>query len=230
MSTVLIVKNLRKSYGNIEALRGISFNVNKGEIVGLLGPNGAGKTTTIRIILGLLNPDEGEVQLNNITHDDIAFILEKDGLFEKLSVYENLKFYAKLFGLTEPFHKIEEITELLGIEELKDRKIVNLSRGQRRKVVISRALLKNPDFLILDEPTSGLDPMAQIQLQDVILELKKRNSLTVLLASHNLHEVQRICDRILIINKGVLKFEGNTKEIKDSRELENIFRRAVEDE
>ena len=81
MSTVLIVKNLRKSYGNIEALRGISFNVNKGEIVGLLGPNGAGKTTTIRIILGLLNPDEGEVQLNNITHDDIAFILEKDGLF-----------------------------------------------------------------------------------------------------------------------------------------------------
>jgi len=230
MNTVLTVKNLKKSYAHIEALRGISFRVNKGEIVGLLGPNGAGKTTTIRIILGLLNPDEGEVHMNNITHEDIAFILEKDGLFEKLSVYENLKFYARLFGLEEPFHKIEEITELLGIGELKDRKIVNLSRGQRRKVVISRALLKNPEFLILDEPTSGLDPMAQIQLQDIILDLKKRDSLTVLLASHNLHEVHRICDRILIINKGVLKFDGNAKEIRDTRELENIFRRAVQDE
>lgn len=230
MNTVLTVKNLKKSYGHIKALRGISFRVNRGEIVGLLGPNGAGKTTTIRIVLGLLNPDEGEVHLNDIIRENVGFILEKDGLFEKLSVYENLKFYAKLFGLKDRFHKIEEVVELLGIGDLKDRKIINLSRGQRRRVAIARALLKNPEFLILDEPTSGLDPMAQIQLQDIILDLKKRDSLTVLLASHNLHEIHRVCDRIFIINKGVLKFEGNAREIRDTRELENIFRRAVQDE
>lgn len=224
--TIIEVDNLKKSYGNYEALRGISFSVNRGDIFGLLGPNGAGKTTTIYLILGLLQPDSGiirlfehEVNPNNKrvfkeVKQKIGVILESPGLYNNLSVYDYLQFYGEVYGLSifEVKKRIQDVLAQVGLLERSKSYIGKLSKGMKQRVAIARALLHSPELLILDEPSISLDPEWQRTLREILLNLNKEGT-TIFLCSHNLSEIERICNRVAIISNGEIKRKGNLAEI-----------------
>lgn len=205
---VIEVKNMVKEFNGRRVLDGIDFEVEEGEVFGYLGPNGAGKTTTLRIILGLLNPTSGEaiVMGKNLAEDDearkkIGVVLENDGLYEDLSAFDNLEYYAQLYDVSNRKEKIEDLFRFVGLYERRREKVGLFSKGMRRKLAIARAIINDPEVLFLDEPSSGLDPDAQRMVRNLILELSKEGK-TVFLNSHDLDEVQRICDRIAILQRG----------------------------
>jgi len=209
------VQNLTKTFNGKTVLNGISFEVKEGEIFGYLGPNGAGKTTTMRIILGLLKPTSGNVLVlghnlgeNEKLRNKVGVLLENDGVYDKLSAYENLDYYAQLYGISdgvERKRRIGELLEFVGLSDSKKKKVGNFSKGMKRKLGLVRSMIHNPDILFFDEPSSGLDPEAQRMVRDLILRLSKEEKRTVFLNSHDLDEVQRICTRIAILQKGKLK-------------------------
>ena len=209
------VQNLTKTFNGKTVLNGISFEVKEGEIFGYLGPNGAGKTTTMRIILGLLKPTSGNVLVlghnlgeNEKLRNKVGVLLENDGVYDKLSAYENLDYYAQLYGISdgvERKRRIGELLEFVGLSDSKKKKVGNFSKGMKRKLGLVRSMIHNPDILFFDEPSSGLDPEAQRMVRDLILRLSKEEKRTVFLNSHDLDEVQRICTRIAILQRGTLK-------------------------
>lgn len=206
------VKNLVKNYGNHKAVKNISFTVEKGKIYGFLGPNGAGKSTTMNIITGCLAATSGTVTINghDIFEDPIAakkcigYLPEQPPLYMDMTPKEYLTFVGEAKGLrgTELYEQLEEVIELTGIENVKNRLIKNLSKGYKQRVGIAQAMLGNPDVIILDEPTVGLDPIQIIEIRDLIRALGKNH--TVILSSHILTEVQTICDHVIMITKGHL--------------------------
>ncbi|MCK4268940.1 MAG: ABC transporter ATP-binding protein [Methanogenium sp.] len=208
----LEIKDLKKDFGKNKVLSGISFEVEEGEIFGFLGPNGAGKTTTMRIILGLLKPDEGEalVMGHSLDTDDAAragvgVLFENNGLYDKLTALENLDYYADLYGIEDKEERISYLLQLTGISGRKDDQVGTFSTGMKRKLGIVRAILHRPDVLFLDEPTASLDPEAQKMVRDLILHLSEAESMTVFFNSHNLSEVQKICSRVAILHNGRIK-------------------------
>ena len=215
------VKNLTKYYGDFLAVNSISFNIEKGEIVGLLGPNGAGKSTTIRMLTMYFAPTSGEIYINGydikenptLVKKFIGYIPEASPLYSEMVVYDYLRFIANVQDV--PQDQVEEridfVVSKCGLTEMVYKKIGELSKGYRQRTGLAHAIIHNPPILILDEPTSGLDPNQIIEIRELIKELGKEK--TVLLSSHILSEVQATCNRVIIINKGSIVADGPTNEL-----------------
>lgn len=217
------IKNLTKKYGRIVAVNNISFNVNKGEILGFLGPNGAGKSTTMNIITGYLPSTAGTVKIDGydiMTHPNevkkrIGYLPEAPPLYRDMTVTEFLKFVSNLKKVPSRNQKgqIADIMELVGLTDHRKRLIDNLSKGYRQRVGLAQAMIGNPEVLILDEPSVGLDPRQIIEIRRVIKALSKER--TIILSSHILPEVSAICERVVIINKGVIVAEDTPAKLSE---------------
>jgi sodium transport system ATP-binding protein len=219
---MITVTNLHKSFGNVHAVRGVSFEARDGEITGLLGPNGAGKTTTLRMLYSLLPPDEGEIRIDGLdpTRDAMAIkrtlgvVPDGRGLYTRLTARENIRYYAELHGLEKPAleSRIEQLTHTLDMEEFIDRRTEGFSQGQRVKVAIARAMVHEPQTVLMDEPSNGLDVMSTRALREYIRSLKKGGH-SVVLSTHIMQEVAALCDRIVIIAKGEVAANGTADEL-----------------
>ena len=202
------VKNLLKVYGEQKAVNNISFKVDKGEIVGFLGPNGAGKSTTMKIITGYLQQDDGEAFVSNVnvseepmtTKKKIGYLPEANALYYDMYVREYLEFIAEVHSVSNQKSAISKVIDMVGLTSESKKKIGQLSKGYKQRVGLAAALIHDPEVLILDEPTSGLDPNQIVEIREVIKQQGKNK--TVLFSSHILQEVEAICDRVIIINKG----------------------------
>ena len=226
---MLEVKNIVKKYGNNLAVDDLSFTVADGEIFGLLGENGAGKTTTFRIIMGLLEPNAGEVFLDGekidyTKTDRIGFVTEERSLLTKLTVKEQIEFYGTLKGLNkEQIDKLlDEWLEKFEIAGYKNRKIKELSKGNQQKVQFISAVIHNPKLLILDEPFTGLDPINVKLLKDAVIELKNKGC-SIIFSSHQMEYIEDFCEKLIILVKGKPILNGNLQEIKESYAKKNIL-------
>ena len=216
------VENLRKSFGKVKAVRGISFTVRDGEITGLLGPNGAGKTTTLRMLYSLLPPDEGEILIDGLNPATDAMAIKRTlgvvpdsrGLYTRMSARENIAYYGKLHGMParDIKQRIAELVETLDMDDFIDRKAEGFSQGQRVKVAIARAMVHKPQTVLLDEPSNGLDVMSTRALRRYILDLKEAGH-SVVLSTHIMQEVAALCDRIIISAAGLLAADGTAEEL-----------------
>jgi lipopolysaccharide export system ATP-binding protein len=219
--------NLRKSYKGREVVKGISIRVDQGSVVGLLGPNGAGKTTTFYMIVGLVSPDSGQVIIDgtDVTHMPmykrsgfgIGYLPQEPSVFRKLTVEENLRAMLETTKLSRAAQreKTESLMEEFRITQVRDRKGIELSGGERRRVEIARALVTDPNFLLLDEPFTGIDPISLGELQGMIGYLSKRG-IGVLITDHNVRETLAIVDNAYIVNEGEVLIAGNSQTIIDS--------------
>ena len=234
MNYLVEVKNLKKNYSSKEAVKGISFKIKEDEILGLLGPNGSGKTTTIGMLLGLLKPSEGEIKINNMNFEKnridilskINFISPYIELPKKLTVKQNLTVYGKLYNINNLKEQLEYLTEKLRLQELLNRITGELSSGQKNRVSLAKALINKPKVLFLDEPTASLDPEIGDFVRSFLETYKKENKISILLASHNMNEVTRLCKSILMMKDGVIIDKGNPSELitKHGRKnLEEVF-------
>ena len=223
-NTAINTESLTKRYGSIIAVDHLTMTVPEGIVFGFLGPNGAGKTTTIRLLLGLAHPEEGTSRvfgLHSIFQGDkvrslCGALLENHGLYERLSALDNLKYYADIYQLP-PDQKLKRIESLLKFVDLWDRrgeKIKDWSRGMKQKLALVRAMLHHPRLLFLDEPTLGLDVHTARKIRDTIVDLSHREQCTTFLTSHNLAEVEQVCQRVAIIHKGKLMAQGTPDELK----------------
>ena len=216
-------RDLRKAYGRVQAVDGLTLAIQEGEIYGLLGPNGSGKTTTILILLGLTEPSGGQVQVAgfNPTREAlkvkriVGYLPENVGFYEDLTARENLRYIARLNGIPDRDSKkrIQEVLEQVGLSEVADRPVGTYSRGMRQRLGIADVLIKQPKLAILDEPTTGIDPEGASQLLDMIVRMRDERGMTILLSSHLLHQVQRVCDRVGIMHRGRLVTEGTVDEL-----------------
>lgn len=223
----LEVKNLVKIIKKNKIISDISIEVRSGEVVGLLGPNGAGKTTSFYIICGLLLPSSGKVffdnkditglSLHKRSQLGIGYLPQESSVFKDLSVEENLMIAAEicLDSEKERYKRTEELLEEFNIEPIRNRKGVNLSGGERRRVEIARALIKKPKFILLDEPFAGVDPIAVLDIQNIIKKLLNFG-IGVLITDHNVRETLSVCHRAYVINKGMLLASGNSNEIYEN--------------
>lgn len=224
------VKNLLKVYGEQKAVNNISFQLDKGEIVGFLGPNGAGKSTTMKIITGYLQQTDGEAYVCgvNVNNDSIAakkrvgYLPEGNALYYDMYVREYLGFVADLHGVKNKKSKIENVIQLVGLTPESKKKIGQLSKGYKQRVGLAAALIHDPEVLILDEPTSGLDPNQIIEIREVIKQQGKDK--TVLFSSHILQEVEAICDRVIIINKGEIVADNKLSELQKNMKGKNVVK------
>ncbi len=210
--SVIEVQDLTKAFGGKRVLNGLRFSVERGDVFGFLGPNGAGKTTTMRILLGLLSPTAGVARVLGARLADhgelrkrVGVLLENNGLYDRLSAYENLEYYAGLYGVDRPGRRIEEMLEFTALSDRSTDMVGTFSAGMKRKLGLARAIIHEPEILFLDEPTSGLDPEAQILVRELILRLSKQENMTVFMSSHNLDEVQRVCSRVAILQGGTIQ-------------------------
>ncbi|ERJ22928.1 Lipopolysaccharide ABC transporter, ATP-binding protein LptB [Campylobacter concisus UNSW1] len=224
----LEVKDLKKTIKKSEIIKGISLEVNSGEVVGLLGPNGAGKTTTFYMICGLISPTSGDVFLNDekITnvplhkraHLGIGYLPQESSIFKELSVEENLLLGAEILNQNkeEISKRVNEMLNMLNIEPIRLRKGVSLSGGERRRCEIARSLIIKPKFLLLDEPFAGVDPIAVSDIQSIVRDLKKLG-IGVLITDHNVRETLAICDRAYVIKDGSLLASGSASEVANNK-------------
>ena len=237
---MIVVEDIHKSFGEVRAVRGVSFTAPDGKITGLLGPNGAGKSTTLRVLYTVLRPDQGKASIDgaDVVTDSLAArqrlgaLPHGAGLYPHLTARENIAYYAKLCGLDKNGidNRVEEIIELLEIDDFADRRSKGFSHGQRTKVALARALVHNPQNVILDEPSNGLDVMATRSLRDLILKLKDAGR-CVLFSSHVMQEVAALCDDIVIINKGQVAIDDSADGIRRRTgcdDLEDAFVRALD--
>lgn len=230
----LRVEDLVKTYGRKRVVDQISLSVDCGEIVGLLGPNGAGKTTTFHMIVGLIQTDKGRIFLNEIDLTSIpmykrarlgiSYLPQEPSVFRKLTVEENILAILEIMDLSKSERKrrLEKLLEDLSITHLAKTKSNSLSGGERRRVEISRALVTSPTFLLLDEPFSGIDPLAVLDIQNIILQLKE-NGIGILISDHNVRETLGVCERAYILNKGVILEEGSPVQITESEIARKIY-------
>ena len=234
MENLVEVKNLKKNYGSKEAVKNISFTIKKDEILGLLGPNGSGKTTTIGMMLGLLKPTNGEVLIDGKKIEEnrieilkkINFISPYIELPKKLTVKQNLIVYGKLYNVLNINKRIEYLVEKLRLSELLNRVTGELSSGQKNRVSLAKALINNPSVLFLDEPTASLDPEIGDFVRTFLENYKREKKISILLASHNMNEVTRLCKSILMMKDGIIIDKGNPEELikKHGRKnLEEVF-------
>jgi ABC-2 type transport system ATP-binding protein len=235
MTTPFIeVNNLIKKYGNIIAVKNINFKINRGEVIGLLGPNGSGKSTTIGMLLGLIKPTSGSVIIdkNNIENSrtDILrkmnFISPYVELPKKLTIEENLEVYGRMYGVKKLKNKIIELMERLDLIKFKKRKTGELSSGQKNRVSLAKAMINDPEILLLDEPTASLDPDVGDYVRSFIEEFVSKKKTTILLASHNMNEVERLCDEVMMMKNGEIIDKAKSVELikKHGRKnLEEVF-------
>ena len=213
------VQGLTKYYGDVPALRNVSFQVERGEVVGFLGPNGAGKTTAMRILVGYLPPTEGKATVAgyDVFHDSlevrrrIGYLPETVPLYGEMTVRDYLEFMATIRGTKRPGTRADEVMEIVNISDHAERQISKLSKGYRQRVGLAQALIHDPEVLVLDEPTIGLDPKQIIEVRELIRQLGEDH--TVILSTHILPEVEQVCERVLIINEGQLVAEDTPEKL-----------------
>ena len=238
MKNSIKVINLKKSYGSKEAVKNINFEIKENEIVGLLGPNGSGKTTTIGMILGLLKPSSGEVLINGLKIEKYRYdILQKINFIspyielpKKLTVKQNLIVYGKLYSVKNLKEKIDYLVNKLRLENLLNRITGELSSGQKNRISLAKAIINDPTVLLLDEPTASLDPEIGDFVRTFLENYKKENKVSILLASHNMDEVTRLCSSIMMMKNGSIIDEGRPKDLikKHGRQnLEEVFLKLV---
>lgn len=221
MEYILKTYNLSKKYGEEYAVNKINMSLKKGDIYGFLGKNGVGKTTTIRMILGLIKPTEGHVELFGEPLDKrncqifrkIGSIIEYPGAYGNLTATENLEIHRKLMGIRDK-DTVEEVLHLVGLSDTRNKRVSEFSLGMKQRLGIGKALLHKPELLVLDEPTNGLDPVGIREIRELIITLAKRDKITILVSSHILSEVEQIATMIGIINKGVLLEEVNLDSLR----------------
>lgn len=223
MSVIIKVNNLSKQYREVKAVNDISFTVNTGDIYGFLGQNGAGKSTTIRMLLTLIEPTSGTIELfgkNLYSHrkavlQQIGAVIEKPDLYKYLTAYENLSLFAKMSGVSVREKKLMDQLEQVGLTERAHSKVRTFSQGMKQRLGIAIALIHDPQLIILDEPTNGLDPQGIADIRNLILHLSRHQGKTIVVSSHLLHEIELIANRMLIIDKGKKIMEGTVAELVD---------------
>jgi sodium transport system ATP-binding protein len=236
---MIVVKNLKKSFGDVKAVNDVSFVAQDGEITGLLGPNGAGKTTTLRMLYSLLPPDSGEIRIDGLdpTRDameikrTLGVVPDGRGIYTRLTARENIAYYGELHGMTRADieRRIEELTHTLGMSDFIDRRTEGFSQGQRVKVAIARAMVHEPQTVLMDEPSNGLDVMSTRALREYIISLKQAGH-SVVLSTHIMQEVAALCDRIVIIASGQVAAEGSAEELLERSgcdSLEDAFVKLI---
>ena len=234
MNTLVSVNNLSKNFSSFEAVKEISFSINESEILGLLGPNGCGKTTTIGMMLGLLKPTSGEVIINGLNVEKnrinllkkMNFISPYIELPKKLTVKENLMVYGKLYSVGSIKNRIDYLAETLRLSEFINKKTGELSSGQKNRVSLAKAVVNDPDILLLDEPTASLDPETGDFVRTFIEKISSEKKMSILLASHNMNEVKRLCKSILMMKDGKIIDRGTPSEIINKhgkKNLEEVF-------
>ena len=234
MENSIIVENLSKNYSENKAVENISFKIAENEIVGLLGPNGCGKTTTMAMILGLLKPSKGEILIDgmNIEKNRIKllhkmnFISPYIELPKKLTVKENFIVYARLYSVKNINERISYLSETLRLNDFLNKKTGELSSGQKNRVSLAKALINNPSILLLDEPTASLDPETGDFVRTFLENYKKEKKISILLASHNMSEVERLCTSVLMMKEGKIIDKGTPKELIEKhgrKNLEEVF-------
>ena len=217
---VISLEHVNKELSGRQILKDVTLAVKQGDIFGYLGPNGAGKTTTIRIILGLMRATTGKVSvlgqdvLVDKTRRKMGFVLEADGLYDNMTAYDNLVYYAGLYDVAQPAQKVGEVLKLVGLADRARDKVGTYSKGMRQRLALARAMAPDPELLVLDEPTAGVDPTGQIEIRQLMLDLIHKHGKTILLSSHNLDEVQRVCDRIALIHKGQIRLYGELEKLQ----------------
>jgi len=233
------VSNLRKYFGSVKAVDGVSFRAEDGKITGLLGPNGAGKSTTLRILYTAFKPDAGTALIDNLdvtidklgVRSSIGVLTHGAGIYERLTAYENIRYFGELHGMSgkELKMRIGQLAELLEMNDFIDRRSKGFSQGQKTKVALARALVHNPKNVLLDEPTNGLDIMATRGLREVIQRLKDAGH-CVLFSSHVMQEVAALCDEIVIIANGTVAASGSPEQLRadtGQTNLEDAFVKAI---
>ena len=234
MSSILEAEGLRKKYGDREVVRGISLKMNQGEIVGLLGPNGAGKTTTFYMVIGIIRPSSGNVFLDGKNIVDwplyeratvgLSYLPQESSVFRKLTVYENLQLILQYAGLSPQDEKkrAESLMEEFGITHLAKTRAMHLSGGERRRLEIARALIREPKFLLLDEPFAGIDPLAVDDIQCLIKGLCERG-IGILISDHNVRETLNICDRAYLVYEGQIILNGTPQQIVNDPKARRVY-------
>ena len=218
---VLEVRGLRKSFQDFEAVRGVDFTVNQGDIFGFLGPNGAGKSTTLRMVTSLINPSAGDIYIfglplsSNREHilSRMGILVEKPDLYGFLTGYDNLSMLSSLNGKRASRERIEEVVHMVGLHGREHDKVRKYSQGMRQRLGIAQALIHDPEIIILDEPSNGLDPQGIVDIRELIIRLGRDYKKTIILSSHLLNEVEMMANRMVIINKGQVTVEGEVKEL-----------------
>lgn len=243
MSPIMEIRDLRVEYRTRAlgqttkvAVNGLNLSVNTGEVFGFLGPNGAGKTTTMNVLLGFVNATGGAAYLfgtdvrQPIARQRIGYLPELTYYYKFLSVEELLRFYARIFGIARPEteKRIDELIKLVELEAVRKKPIKSYSKGMQQRAGLAQALINDPDLLILDEPTSGLDPIGRMKVREIIQRLKDKGK-TVFFSSHELGEVETVCDRVAIMHQGQLRVEGRVDELlkKYQCNLEQIFLQII---
>ena len=233
-SLAIEINNLSKQYRNTLAVKNINFKINKGAIIGLLGPNGCGKSTTIGMMLGLIKPTSGTVVINgqNIENnrtsllEKMNFISPYAELPKKLTVEENLKVYGRLYGVKNLKDRIYNVMKKLNLTQFITRKTGELSSGQKNRVSLAKALINDPEILLLDEPTASLDPDVGDYIRKIIEDFAANKGTTILLASHNMNEVERLCDEVMMMKNGEIIDKGKSTDLINKhgrKNLEEVF-------
>jgi len=239
-NTSIEINNLCKKYKNIQAVMNINFKIHKGSIIGLLGPNGCGKSTTIGMMLGLIKPSSGTVFINgqNIENENVRtntlekmnFISPYVELPKKLTVEENLKVYGRMYGVRNLKEKISDLMKELNLTEFRKRKTGELSSGQKNRVSLAKALINDPEILLLDEPTASLDPDVGDYIRTHIENFASKKGTTILLASHNMNEVERLCSEVMMMKNGEIIDRGTCDNLINKhgrKNLEEVFLKIV---
>jgi len=229
--TILSINNLTKIFGDFKAIDNLSLNVFKGDIYGFLGPNGAGKSTTLRTVLGLITPTKGEIHFNNKRIEktnrsflnDIGSLIERPDFYKNLSAYDNLKILFKMSKMKNK-SRIDEVLNEVGLFEKKNQKVGGYSQGMKQRLGIAQAILHHPQLIILDEPSNGLDPQGQADMRDLILKINKEFGITVIISSHILAEIEKISNRMIVINNGQKIVEGKVKDLMESETMKVRFK------
>ena len=227
----LEVINLSKKFNDTPAVSNINFSIEKNKTLGLLGPNGCGKTTSIGMMLGLITPSSGKILINNETLDSsnrinllsmMNFASPYIELPKKLTVVQNLNVYARLYGVKSINHRIDELAQDLNLKDFLNKKTGELSSGQKNRVSLAKSLINKPKLLFLDEPTASLDPDVGDFVREYLEIYKSKNELTMLLASHNMREVERLCDNVVMMKKGEIVDQGTCKSLIDKHGRNNL--------
>ena len=236
---MIVLEGVKKSFGKVEALRGVSFEVGNGQITGLLGPNGAGKTTALRTIYGVIVPDAGRVHVDGVdlatsridAQRRLGILPHAQGLYARLTAREHVHYFAELHGMARATAeaRADSLIELLGMQEFADRRTEGFSQGQRVKVALARALVHDPHNVVLDEPTNGLDVAATRAVRALLFRLREEGR-CVLFSSHVMQEVSALCDRVVVIARGQVVAEGTPDELRRATgkaSLEDAFVAAI---
>ena len=232
--TVIEVKNVWKSFKTVQAVKGISLKIPKGQFIALLGPNGAGKTTMVEMIEGIQKPDSGEITImgkkwkgnEDELHRILGISLQETRFIDKLRVTETLRLFASFFNCTK--ERVDEILEIVGLEDKRRSYVVNLSGGQRQRLALGISLINKPAILLLDEPTTGLDPNARREIWDILFRLKQQSETSMILTTHYMEEAETLCDYIVIMDRGIILKEGTLQQLLEEEAGEKVVEFTTE--